>query len=199
MTISRKQAKMMSVYKMLYKSDHFILSCYVVIFSILIYHMWKKLTSCLEIKPIHVYQETSDFARHILEKSKNLSKPYKPQLWMSNRHLQTLLPCFMGLVVPEVKYDREYLTMDDGEQIAADWVVSDLQGKQLKDIVVLLPGITGDIRGYSTLCRMCVKQNFRTVIISKRGYGGSKLKLPKLTGFGDGSDLHCALKIIRKR
>ena len=179
--------------------NNFTVACCAIVFTVVILYLWKKMTSSYNITPVHIYQETSELMKQILKKGKALTKSYKPQVWMSNRHLQSILPCIMEWTASEVQLKREYFVLDDGEEIAVDWVLSATKEMDLKDIVIILPGITGDPKGYPTLCRMCVKQNFRTAVISKRGYGGSKLKLPKLTGFGDGSDLHSVLKKIRTR
>ena len=173
--------------------------CYLLPITTIIFCTWKQSKVREEIKPTVYCQKSSDLSQYLLKNCKSLRKPFRPQLWLSNKHVQTVLTSLTEHFYTSVKLDREYLTMDDGEQIAVDWVASDTKNKPSQDLLVILPGITGNPKGYLSLCKFGVQNNFHTLLISKRGHGGSRLTLPVLRGFGDGSDLQCALGIIRKR
>ena len=134
--------------------DNYVLVFYAISFSVIAWYIWKKLTSRLQIKPVFVYEESNEFMKYILQNSKQLHKAYRPMAWLSNQHVQTLLPCLVGWLTSGLEYKRDLMLMEDGEYIAADWVVPGTEERKLKDVIVILPGIIGDHKGYQSLCKV---------------------------------------------
>lgn len=159
----------------------------------------------VDINPV-LYYVPNGHAEYILKKCESLTKPFSPPYWMKNRHLQTLLPSIIHMFRNHgIIFKREFICVDDGENVALDWAMlsnsesehekSDIQ----KNIILVLPGLMSDRRSFTGVCLTGIDNGFLVAVLNKRGHGGSRLTKPFLRGFGDGSDLHSVLKILKDR
>ena len=75
------------------------------------------------------------------------------------------------------KYEREYVKLEDGGQVALDWAKPTPKGP----LLLIIPGVTGhndDVYIYSTITEL-VKQGWAGVVVNHRGCSYSKLSSPK--------------------
>jgi abhydrolase domain-containing protein 15 len=143
-----------------------------------------------------LFHSNSALAQYVVENVKRLSEPFYPTIY--NLHLQTILPCL--LPKPKLEFDREFVSLDDGGVLALDWCVTGVECLHPNSPILLaLPGLTGDKRSMSKLCKHANDNGFRACVFNKRGLGNSPLITPKMMGFGDPLDLRQAVKFIRSK
>lgn len=73
-------------------------------------------------KAVEIVANPTAFNKELLERLTKLKDPYKPFLFISNRHVETIFAAFFR-ALPTVKYRREYLRMKDGGTVALDWPI----------------------------------------------------------------------------
>lgn len=154
------------------------------------------------------YCRDNKLTAYLFENCKALQQPFCPSAWLENKHMQTVIPSILRKWFQHgVTFERELITVEDGEHIALDWAILDgvvtsktrASDLQLKDIIMILPGMTASAESFTSTCKVGIQHGFRVVVFNKRGHGGNKITKPLLKGFGDSSDLQSVLKIIKSK
>jgi len=113
---------------------------------------------------------------------------YRPAAYLSNGHLQTIIPSTLRQV-PEVHYQRENLELADGDFVTLDWALAGRQrGRQLGIISHGLEGSSDRpyVRG---MARALTRAGIDALAWNYRGCGGEPNRLPRAYHLGDTDDL----------
>lgn len=174
---------------------------YIAVVGTLVLSLFVYLKSFLcssEILPKFFYKE-STLATHILKRCRFMTRAFSPSIWISNRHIQTLLPW----IIPhncKCQFDREYLQLRDKGVVALDWVTNvKLPKKKRRTVILIIPGLTGDALSVSSLCDAATCRGMQCVVFNRRGHGRTFLTTPKLQSYGDPSDLRQVINYIHDR
>ena len=134
----------------------------------------------------------------VFKKSTIGRRPFRPNLFLDNRHVQTIVGVFRPQT--EIRFEREYLQMADKGVVALDWVIHN-NGllKRYAPILVIFPPLHTDYRSVSTLCEYAAKKGFRTLVFNSRGHGKSFITTKRLQSFGDPLDVRQAIIYIRQK
>ena len=79
-----------------------------------------------------------------------------------------------------MKYHRQIFELADGGELAIDWLIHHTpESKTLRNIVICVPGLSGDSREAYCLCvaKQCIERNLDFVVINYRGTSGVPLKV----------------------
>lgn len=131
-----------------------------------------------------------------------LKDKYWPTFWCYEAHLTTILrSLFKGN--PEIPYEPETLTTDDGGVIKLDWVHNENSSSDSahRPLVLFLPGISGasDENYILHLVRECMEMGYRAVVLNYRGLGGPMLKTPRIYNSTNTEDLDLVARHIQRR
>ena len=79
----------------------------------------------------------------------------------------------------KLKYTREIFTLSDGGECALDWVEHPNSGKEIRDIVVVVPGLSGasDQLYCREMAKACLASNLDCVVVNYRGLANVPLKV----------------------
>lgn len=118
---------------------------------------------------------------------------FKGSWWLQGGHLQTIWPILTPKVSLEVRSQR--LELPDGDFVRLDWV-----GGESGPIVVILPGLQGDVRSSYVrgLLRECRTRGWRGVLLNYRGRGEPN-RLPHSYHCGMTCDLDYLVHLLRQR
>ncbi|XP_060570232.1 protein ABHD15-like [Ruditapes philippinarum] len=142
-----------------------------------------------------LYFKESALASHLLKRCRLMNRKFDPPWWISNAHVQTILPFL--LPSEELEYDREYLQMKDRGVVALDWVVQvSIHKRKRCTILLVIPGFTANALSVSKLCGLAAHKGYRPVVFNPRGFGNSNLTTAKLLSYGDPTDLRQVIKYI---
>lgn len=130
--------------------------------------------------------------------------PFKPPFWLSNAHLQTILPRFIAAKAPN--YRRELLkdSLDESE-IAYDFYDAEearqSDAQYQKPLVVLFHGMEGssDSHYARTLAHAVHQNDWHFVVVHFRSCGGVPVKGQVFYQAGDTIELEHALQYINKQ
>ena len=151
-----------------------------------------------EIIPKLYYKESS-LSNHIIRKCNLSSRKLSVNIFLRNKHIQTLLPWILPTNAT-IQFDREYLQLKDKGVVALDWLCSvQLHKRKKRTIMVIIPGITGSAMGVSKLCEASSRKGIQCVVFNRRGHGNTVLTTPKFQSYGDPSDLRQVVKYIHLR
>ncbi|ETW06210.1 hypothetical protein, variant 5 [Aphanomyces invadans] len=139
-----------------------------------------------------IFSSSSALHRRIAESG--LTHAYVPPWFATNAHVQLLMFCFLPQAT-EHAYDRELVRMDDGGQVALDWIPSTLPSSA--PIVLVLHTLAGCSQDMREFCRAATASGYRAVVFNKRGHGNTKLTTPKLQAFGCTQDMHTVIAHIQ--
>ncbi|ORZ35483.1 Alpha/Beta hydrolase protein [Catenaria anguillulae PL171] len=135
----------------------------------------------------------------------SLSTPFTPTFWLPIGHLQTFYAS-LGTIDGTASYQRDFLPMPDGGQVAIDWSkphpLSTTPYQEDTTTIVVLHGLTGgshesyvqDIVHYLT----APPRNYRCVVVNFRGCADSELLTPQLYNGAYTDDFRRAIEYIRK-
>lgn len=126
-----------------------------------------------------------------------LQEKYWPTLWCFESRLQTALASLLRSIYPNVKYSREILELNDGGQVALDWLEDGCPANA--PIVIILPGLTGDSQSQYVRC-LSLSPNrvkLRTVVFNYRGLGGMSLKTPRTYNAANFEDLSEVVRHVK--
>jgi predicted alpha/beta-fold hydrolase len=145
----------------------------------------------------------------LLDRCPSLHRVFWPSPYCWNEHLQLIL-----FVINPFRFvfqwNREWVTLDDGEQVALDWLFPDasqhLDGRlrpsnEATPILVLHHGSTcnsHDLPGQSYI-KPALQRGWLVCALNRRGHGGALLTRPKLNFFGCCDDLHTVTQHILKK
>lgn len=167
-----------------------------VLFSVFIY-----LKTILQSKPPAIpklHFKESALASHLLKRCRLMNRKFEPPWWISNAHIQTILPYI--LPNERIEYDREYLQMKDRGVVALDWVVHvSIHKRKRCTVMLVIPGFSGSALSVSKICGLAAHKGYRPVVYNARGFGNSVLTTPKILSYGDPTDLRQVVKYIHGR
>ncbi|MDO5768281.1 MAG: alpha/beta hydrolase [Psychrobacter sp.] len=130
---------------------------------------------------------------------------FKPPFWLTNAHLQTILPKF---TMPESPPYRRALTLDslNESEVAYDFYDADepepLDGERFKTpLVVLFHGMEGSSQSHysKTLAYYVHQQGWHFVVAHFRSCGGMPVRGNILYDAGDSLEVHHSLQYLTKR
>ena len=157
-------------------------------------------------------------SKRLVERCKTtLKSVYYPCPYVWNRHL-VLLPFMMKgfwtkVIWPTVKWERELITLQDGEKIALDWAISDKdeccsEGTKESDddtpIVMIHHGAYCNSKDFpgQDYVHTAHKRGWIVCALNRRGHGGRNTRMTKARWnfFGSTSDVaYIAKEVILKR
>jgi len=153
----------------------------------------------LIIKPTLIYSQEKTWQHELLKECPSL-RYFFPSIFLINSHLQTIGVKFFR-TAPNIIYEREYVTLEDGGHIALDWDLTGLDFDAKAPTVIILHGLVGSstskyIRNLVECLRL---RGWRAVVLNARGCGTSTLKTPKLFNAEKTDDLRSAIKHIKSK
>ncbi|ETV67141.1 hypothetical protein, variant 3 [Aphanomyces astaci] len=139
-----------------------------------------------------IFHPSSVLHRRIVETG--LTQAYVPPWYATNAHVQLFMFCLLPQVDVHT-YDRELVAMEDGGQVALDWIASTLPPSA--PIVLVLHTLAGCSQDMREFCHAATSSGYRAVVFNKRGHGQSKLTTPRLQAFGCTSDMKAVLAHVQ--
>jgi len=115
-------------------------------------------------------------------------KTFTPARGASNRHLQTLLPILLKSPRPVV-YERQALSLPDGDFVDLDWLNKPARGST-KPVLVIFHGLEGSSQSHyaRTLMQLAQRKNWHAVVMNFRGCSGRENKKSRLYHSGETGD-----------
>lgn len=107
-----------------------------------------------------------------------LQMKFWPTFWCVESRAQTVFASLLRQqVLPKLDYRREILTLEDGGEIALDWMENNC--KPESPVILILPGLTGASQSEYIKCLVTAGNNIgaRVVVFNNRGLGGVALKV----------------------
>ncbi|MDX1453837.1 MAG: hydrolase [Gammaproteobacteria bacterium] len=122
---------------------------------------------------------------------------FKPAWWLSNRHLQTIVPNILR-PQPDLAIRRERIELPDGDFVDADWVAG---GRVDAPIVILLHGLEGSIKSRYAgwMLKKLSDAGYRAVIMHSRSCSGEINRLPQSYHSGQTRDFEFFFKLLKER
>lgn len=153
-----------------------------------------------------IYSKKSKILNMVAEKLGNCI--YKPSI-----HLPTFisqLAIHINLGKTPMKFNREYIQMEDGAIFSLDWVIDPkLNNKQINNnkLLIILHGLSGgsESRYIRDIINGFLDENnekneiYRIVVLHNRGINDTPLMTPKSYNAAFTSDLHTAINVIYNR
>ena len=131
----------------------------------------------------------------VVEASKLHIQDLTPSWWLRNRHIQSCLPAlFPEKLKSLIRWEE--LTLPDDDFIELAWA-----GKSDAPIVILLPGLEGNIRSHYIRLALntLVSNNFQVVVMHYRSCGRRINRLAKSYNSFDYADFSCVLEMLITR
>lgn len=124
-----------------------------------------------------------------------LPAPYRPPLFLSNGHVQTILPTLLRRVPPP-RYERERVILPDGDFVDVDWA----RGGNSR-VAILSHGLGGHSRrAYITgMARALTGAGWDIAAWNFRGCSGEPNARPVFTHNGSTDDLAAVIDDVRRR
>ncbi|MBL4796805.1 MAG: alpha/beta hydrolase [Oleispira sp.] len=147
-------------------------------------------------KPALIYQATP-FNKSIINTTSALTKRYYATPWLFNTHMQLIALGFIKGFAKPLKYDRhDVLTMEDGGEVAVDWLGLDL-AENTPTMLVLhtISGNPQSMRGFVRYMRE--KLGWRVALCVRRGHGEMGLKSANFNTMGNTLDLDAQIQHIQ--
>jgi len=98
---------------------------------------------------INFYYSNKEGFESLFQKTNLKQMSYKPSIYTLTTSCQTL---WFGVVealetlFPTIQYRRQVFKCRDGGQLALDWLVGHKSEEKIRDLVVCIPGLSGDSR-----------------------------------------------------
>ena len=112
---------------------------------------------------------------------------FKPAWWMTNRHVQTIMPRFFR-PFHHTRYELEQLDTPDGDFIELAW---SLPHNETAPLAVVLHGLEGNINSFYAkgMMKALKKQGYAVVLMHFRNCSTEVNRLPRAYHSGDTADL----------
>ncbi|KAJ3359149.1 hypothetical protein GGF32_009596 [Allomyces javanicus] len=129
--------------------------------------------------------------------------PFRATPYLFNAHLQTIHAA-LGRLNGRAEYDRDFLTMPDGGEIAIDWSrpKGGVPYRSTTPTVVILHGLTGGSNEnyVQDLVSFLASPpyGYRCIVVNSRGCAESDLKTPQLYNGAYTDDFRFAMKHLQK-
>ena len=148
-----------------------------------------------------LYYKESPLNEYLMKNCDVLRQPYQPTFWAMNPHLQTFLASLSWLLQHQpIKFEREYLQMNDKGIVAFDWCIKTRSPvKRQSPVLIVFPGMCSDAQTAIHVCNSAKDKGFRTVVINNRGHGNSFLSTSKINSYGDPQDLRQCILYIKQK
>lgn len=132
---------------------------------------------------------------HDRDKKALLLPPYRPPIFLSNGHVQSIIPTLFRRIPPP-RYERERLTLPDGDFVDVDWA----RGGNAR-IAILSHGLGGHSRRWymNGMARALASIGWDVLAWNFRGCSGEPNALPKFTHNGSSDDLAAVIEGVRRR
>ncbi|XP_067631455.1 protein ABHD1 isoform X2 [Eurosta solidaginis] len=122
-----------------------------------------------------------------------------PTFWCVESRAQTVFASLLrSQILPNINYKREILTLNDGGEVALDWLVENCSDNA--PCIIILPGLTGASQAEYIKClvRAAINAGMRVVVFNNRGLGGIELKTPRLYCASNCEDLSEVVRHVHK-
>ncbi|XP_074106721.1 abhydrolase domain containing Hydr1 isoform X1 [Cotesia typhae] len=139
------------------------------------------------------------FRKLIVNNMEIVKEKFLPTPWCLESRAQTIAASIIrGRMIPEINYRREILKLQDGGEVALDWVEDSCN--KLAPIVIILPGLTGTSQAEYIRCLVIGgrKIGIKCVIFNNRGLSGVSLKTPRAYCAANCEDFTEVLTHVRK-
>jgi predicted alpha/beta-fold hydrolase len=128
------------------------------------------------------FQPTFTVWKDFLAETKLNTLRYQPSLFTLTSELQMFWFPWVELwqkATDKLKYTREIFTLSDGGECALDWVEHQNSVKEIRDIVVVVPGLSGasDQLYCREMAKACLASNLDCVVVNYRGLANVSLKV----------------------
>ena len=169
---------------------------FIILVSIILFFIYR-LT--LKYKPNIIYNESGEMPK-IISKMNSLKKPYKPNPWLFNGHLQTLF----GLKLrgrSSYKPIREDVFFKDGGQATIEYFVDEKNLTEESPIIYLEHTMGGGSRESCTnfMAILLMKKKFRVVVCTCRGCNGSKVTSRRLYNGAQTDDIKTIIDHVNQK
>lgn len=157
-----------------------------------------------------VYQPTARNLR-LLSRCPALKRGYHPTPWLTNGHTMTVWGTSKrSKPRPAVVYDRRMLEVDDGGEVALDWVQrpkAELSTWRARAgpsaapaVLIVLHGLTGGSHEAYVhwMVDAAARAGMRVVVMNARGCGDTQLQTPKTFSAAQTDDLRLTVKHVRE-
>ncbi|MEL7311496.1 MAG: hydrolase [Pseudomonadota bacterium] len=114
---------------------------------------------------------------------------FRPAKWLSNRHIQTLLPSLKLVRAPTIRWRREVFELPDTDTVALDW--NDLPSAETPTaLLVVLHGLEGSSEStYARgLAAAAARRGWLSVVLHARDCGGHPNRLSRRYHAGETAD-----------
>jgi len=122
---------------------------------------------------------------------------FKPAWWMTNRHVQTIMPRFFR-PFHNTRYELEQLDTPDGDFIELAW---SLPQNETAPLAVVLHGLEGNINSFYAkgMMKALKKQGYAVVLMHFRNCSTEVNRLPRAYHSGDTADLAFFIDHLRQQ
>ena len=126
-----------------------------------------------------------------------IDSKFKPGKFLSNPHLQSMLPTILTKRWPTLALRRERVELSDGDFVDLAWHGSIEHGP----IVLLIHGMTGDHDAsyVKYLMPSMVAKGWRPVLMYYRGFSGEHNRFDVVTHAGHTSDIGEVIRLLQQR
>lgn len=169
---------------------------FIILVSIFLFFIYR---ITLKYKPKIIYNESGEMTQ-IISNMLSLKKPYKPNIWLFNGHLQTLFGLkFRGK--SSYKPIREDVFFKDGGQATIEYFVDEKNLAEDSPIIYLEHTMGGGSRESCTnfMAILLMKKKFRVVVCTCRGCNGSKITSRRLYNGAQADDLKTIIDHVNKK
>ena len=148
-------------------------------------------------KPQLIYADNLQ-NNQLINSLKQLSQPYRPTPWLSNRHLQLVYSELRKNLSKTLHYDHsETLTMTDGGHTALAWFGYHLPADT--PTIVIMHTLTGSPKSMQNMVLDLHQQTgWRVVVLVRRGHANLEFNPPRFNIFGNTRDLKEQLAHIER-
>lgn len=126
---------------------------------------------------------------------------FKPAKFLSNPHLQSMLPTIITKNWPELILQRERVELSDGDFIDLAWYDPEKNLEKTSPIVLLIHGMTGDHNAAYVKYLMpgMIKKGWRPVLMYYRGFSGERNRFDVVTHAGHTNDIGEVIQLLQQR
>ena len=169
---------------------------FIILISLILFIIYR---ITVKYKPRIIYNESGEMTK-IISMMSSLKKPYKPNPWLFNTHLQTLF----GLRLrgrSSYKPIREDVFFSDGGQATIEYFVDEKNLTDDSPIIYLEHTMGGGSRESCTnfMAILLMKKKYRVVVCTCRGCNGSKITSRRLYNGAQTDDLKTIIDHVNKK
>lgn len=109
---------------------------------------------------------------YLLKRIPTLELKFWPTFWCVESRAQTVFASILrSSSLPTINYRREVLVLNDGGEVALDWMEQSCTDRA--PLIIILPGLTGESQAEYIKCLVIAAQEIgvRTVVFNNRGLG----------------------------